>query len=97
MNKPTKAILKIVIKGEWFDQIAAKKKKIDYREYTPFWISRLYDKDGKKRNYDLIEFINGYNKDARRMIVKYEGFNKKGDVLLIKIGKIISKKLKTAE
>lgn len=61
MKNAEKSILKIVIKGEWFDEIASKKKKIEYREYTPFWISRLYDKDVKKRDYDLIEFINGYN------------------------------------
>lgn len=91
MGKTEKSILKIVIKGEWFDEIASKKKKIEYREYTPFWISRLYDKDGKKRDYDLIEFINGYNTDARRMTTKYEGFNKKGDLLHIHIGKIIKK------
>ena len=91
MGKTEKSILKIVIKGEWFDEIASKKKKIEYREYTPFWISRLYDKDGKKRDYDLIEFINGYNTDARRMITKYEGFNKKGSLLHIHIGKIIKK------
>lgn len=90
MGKTEKSILKIVIKGEWFDEIASRKKKIEYREYTPFWISRLYDKDGKKRDYELIEFINGYNTDARRMITKYEGFNKKGNLLHIKIGKIIS-------
>ncbi len=89
MKKTEKAILKIVIKGQWFDEIASKKKKIEYREYTPFWISRLYDKNGKKRNYDLIEFINGYNTDARRMITKYEGFDKKGELLHIHIGKII--------
>jgi hypothetical protein len=91
MGKTKKSILKIVIKGEWFDEIASKKKKIEYREYTPFWISRLYDKDGKKRDYDLIEFINGYNTDARRMITQYEGFNKKGNLLHIHIGKIIKK------
>ncbi len=91
MKKSTKPTLKIVIKGEPFDDIASKKKIIEYREYTPFWISRLYDKEGKKRHYELIEFINGYNTDARRMITKYEGFNKRGDLLHIKIGKIISK------
>ena len=42
-------------------------------------------------NSERNAFINGYNKDACRMITKYEGFNKKGDMLLIKIGKIISK------
>lgn len=55
VEKPT---LKIVIKGEWFDQIIAKEKKTEYRKVSPFWTSRLYDKSGKKRAYDLIEFIN---------------------------------------
>ena len=83
------ATLKIVIKGEWFDQIAAKKKTIEYRDVTPFWISRLYDANGKKRQYDRIEFINGYNKDARRMMTEYKGFDKKGKVFNIYIGKIV--------
>lgn len=86
-----KATLKIIIKGEWFDLIALKKKKVENRKFTPFWISRLYDKEGKKREYDYIEFINGYNADARRMVTKFEGFNKKGDSLHIHIGKIIKK------
>ena len=53
--KPTKAVktvkptLKIVIKGEPFDMIKAKTKIIEYREVTQFWISRLYDKNGKKK------------------------------------------------
>ena len=38
---------------------------------------------------EFIEFINGYNKDARRMITKYEGFTKKKDLFLINVGKII--------
>ncbi len=86
-----KLILKIVIKGEWFDLIASEEKKIEERKYTPFWISRLYDKNGKKRHYELIEFINGYNTDARRMVTKYGGFNKKGELLFIKIGDIVAK------
>jgi hypothetical protein len=82
-------ILKIVIKGEYFDLIASKKKKIEYREASPFWQSLLYDTEGKKRSYDKIEFINGYNKNARRMEVKYEGFNKKGELYHILSGEII--------
>jgi hypothetical protein len=83
-------ILKIVIKGEYFDEIAAKTKKIEYREMSPFWQSRLYDATGKKRAYDLIEFINGYNKNARRMEVKYEGFKIKGGKFNILLGGILS-------
>ena len=83
-------ILKIVIKREYFDEIAAKTKKIEYREMSPFWQSRLYDATGKKRAYDLIEFINGYNKNARRMEVKYEGFKIKGGKFNILLGGILS-------
>ena len=68
--------LKIIIKAEYFDQIKAGTKKIEYRDITPFWTSRLYN-NGKKREYDDIEFMNGYNKHARRMIVKYKGVSKK--------------------
>ena len=83
--------LKIVIMREWFDQIAARQKTIEYRQVTPFWTSRLFDKNGKKRKYDRIEFINGYNKDARRMITGFEGFSKRKDLYLIKVGKIYKK------
>ena len=83
--------LKIVIKSEWFDEIASGKKKIEYRDISPFWTSRLFDKNGKKRTYDQIEFINGYNADAKRMITKYEGFEKKGKIYHIKVGKILKK------
>ncbi len=84
-------VLKIVIRKEPFDLIASGKKKIEYREVKPFWHSRLYDVNGKKRHYDSIEFINGYNVDAKRMVAKYEGFDKKGKLYHIKVGKIIKK------
>ena len=80
--------LKIIIKGEYFDQIKAGTKKIEYRDITPFWTSRLYN-NGKKREYDNIEFINGYNKDARRMIVEYKGVSKKAGLYNIDLGEIL--------
>jgi hypothetical protein len=88
MNKPEKPTLKIVIKSEWFDQIIAKEKTIEHRNISPFWTSRLYDKSGNKRAYDLIEFINGYNTDARRIITEFKGFEKKQGQYHIHIGKI---------
>ena len=81
--------LKIVIKGEWLDLILSGKKKIEYREQSDFWVSRLYDENDKKRKYDQIEFINGYNKNARRLLTKYEGFSSKSGLFNIRIGKII--------
>ncbi len=83
--------LKIVIKGEYFDQIKAGVKEIEYRVVSPFWKSRLYNAEGKKRVYEKIEFINGYNKDARRMITEYGGVSKKGNLYHIAVGKILKK------
>lgn len=83
--------LVIVIKSEWFDKIAAKEKPVEYRNISPFWTSRLFDKDGKRKSYDRIEFINGYNKDARRMITGFEGFTIRNNQYNIKIGKIYKK------
>jgi hypothetical protein len=84
-------ILKIVIKSEYFDEIKSGVKKIEYRGVTPFWTSRLYTKEGKKRTYERIEFINGYNTDARRMITEYGGVSKKGNLYHIAVGKILKK------
>lgn len=83
--------LKIVIKGEYFDAIASKKKTVEYRDESDLWESRLYDKEAKKRAYDTIEFINGYNKDARRMIVEYKGFKTRSGVYQIQLGRIVKK------
>lgn len=83
--------LKIVIKGEYFDRIKAGSKSTEFRDVTPFWTSRLYTKEGKKRTYEKIEFINGYNKDARRMLTQYGGVSKKGKLYHISIGKMLKK------
>lgn len=81
--------LKIIIKGEYFDMIKSGEKKIEYREVTPFWTSRLFDKEGKKRSYDNVLFINGYNKDARRLTTEFKGVTIKNGVYNINLGKII--------
>ena len=86
-----KTVLKIFIKKQWFDEIISKQKTIEYRDVSPFWISRLYDTERKKRNYDQIEFINGMQTNARRVITNYEGVKKKGDMFLIGIGRILKK------
>jgi hypothetical protein len=83
--------LKIVIKKEWFDKIESGEKKIEYREAKPFWHLRLKDKNGNYREYDRIEFINGYNTNARRMITEFDGVSLHGDKYHIKIGMILKK------
>lgn len=83
--------LKIVIKAQYFDLIASGEKTIEYRDVTPFWTSRLFDENGKRRLYERIEFINGYNTNARRMVTGFEGFSTRNNLYNIKIGKIYQK------
>lgn len=57
--------LKVVLAQPWYDMVDGGYKKEEYREIKPYWDSRFI---GKK--YDEVEFINGYNPDAKRMCFK---------------------------
>ncbi len=65
--------LHLTLMKEWFDQILAGTKKIEYREIKPYWTKRLFDENGKSKHYDIIEFRNGYSKDCRKMRVEFKG------------------------
>ena len=70
------SILHIPIKREFFDAILAGTKKEEYRDFSPFWISRLAtvnergEVDGF-REYDIVRFRNGYNPDSPVMDVEF--------------------------
>ena len=58
----------LTIEKRWFDLIKAGIKKTEYREIKPRITNML------KKEYDAIIFQNGYRKDSRRIIVKYNGY-----------------------
>ena len=64
-------ILHLNLHREFFAQIAAKTKRIEYRERTPYWRIRL-----ENRHYDVIQFRNGYATKAPVMVVKFLGVRK---------------------
>ena len=64
-------ILHLNLHHEFFAQIAAKTKRIEYRERTPYWRTRL-----ENRRYDVIQFRNGYATKAPVMVVKFLGVQK---------------------
>lgn len=68
-NRENRKILTLTIKKKWFDLIKSGEKKIEYRSYKPYWIKRIVDKE-----YDVIDFRNGYRSDSPRVITKYEGY-----------------------
>lgn len=77
----------LVLKKQWFDMIAQGIKKEEYRAITPYWTRRLVG-DWQNYQYrlpklrgtylmpfgvDRICFRNGYQKNARQMVVEWKG------------------------
>jgi hypothetical protein len=60
--------LHLNLRREYFAQIAAKTKHVEYRKRTQYWRKRL---EGRK--YDEIKFRNGYATRAPEMIVQFRG------------------------
>lgn len=105
--------LHLTLKKKWFDMILSGEKKEEYREIKHYWERRLLHVDLDKERpfvfcdneilYDVIEFRNGYGKNAPTMIVSYQGVDigntKEGwadeyktTVFVLKLGKILETK-----
>jgi hypothetical protein len=82
------AILHLILNRDPFGRIADRTKRIEYREYTPYWRRRLED-----RKYDLIHFRNGYATKAPEMLVEFLGVRKYGKgrsgYYAIRLGRIL--------
>ncbi len=60
-----KRILYLTLKKQWFNLINSGFKTEEYREIKPYWEKRFDNK-----TYDVVEFRNGYHKDAPKMSFK---------------------------
>ena len=73
---------------EFFAQIVAGTKRIEYRGQTPHWKARL---EGRK--YDAIQFRNGYATRAPEMLVEFRGLWRYGKgrnaYYAIRLGRIL--------
>lgn len=64
--------LHLTLKKEWFDMILSNEKKEEYRECKPHYHSRLRTKGTYLlKRFDVVEFRNGYAKDAPTIIVEF--------------------------
>lgn len=72
-------ILHLTLKKKWFDMILSGEKREEYRDIKPYWKKRLlFAENGCQeypKDFDIIRFKNGYQKDAREMDVKFEGLS----------------------
>lgn len=67
--KKTPAVLHLVLKQPWFDQIRTGAKDIEYRTATPYWKARL-----EGRSFTHACFSHGYTRHGRvvRRITKID-------------------------
>lgn len=86
MSNPT--ILHLNLHREFFAAIAARTKRIEYRDQTPYWRQRL-----EGRHYDVILFRNGYATNAPEMRVEFRGLRRYGKgrsaYYAIRLGRIL--------
>lgn len=72
-NKELK-ILHLSLKKQWFDLMVTGEKNEEFRKGNDWMRSRLFNKDGSEKKYDLVKFVNGYGSDKPYFICKYIGF-----------------------
>lgn len=85
------AKLHLNLHRQFFAQIAAGTKRIEYRDGTPYWQRRL-----ENRPYDVIHFRNGYAKLAPEMQVEFLGVRRygtgKSGYYAIRLGRVLKLK-----
>lgn len=88
-GKPT--VLHLNLHREFFAQIAAGTKRIEYRSRTPYWERRL-----EGRRYEVIQFRNGYATQGPTMLVEFRGLRRYGKgnaaYYAIRLGRILDLK-----
>jgi hypothetical protein len=67
-------VLKLTLSKSPFDVMHTGEKQTEFRKPSEWIESRLYDKEGNEKEYDLVEFINGYGSDKPVFVAKYLGF-----------------------
>ncbi len=98
-------VLHLTLKKKWFDMILSGEKKEEYREIKTYWIRRfqawgnVFD---ECRDFNEIEFKNGYGKNAPTILLESKGikigigkreWGANGDeCYVISLGKILSTK-----
>lgn len=71
MNQKT---LLLTLPKEPFDVMVTGEKRLEFRKPSNWILSRLFYKDGTKKEYDLIKFVNGYGNDKPYFFCQFKGF-----------------------
>lgn len=66
-------ILHLSLKKEAFEVMVTGEKSEEFRKPSKWILSRLYDKSGKPKEYDVIKFTQGYGAHRPHFVCKFEG------------------------
>ncbi len=66
-----KSHLHLTLNRKWFDMIINGQKKEEYRDIKPYWQTRLFHKDGTPKDFDYVQFRNGYSPESPVAIVEF--------------------------
>lgn len=69
-------ILKLTLSKEPFQVMETGEKTNEYRNPSNWIKSRLFNKDGTKRDYDFIEFYDSYKTNRKQFSCEFKGFKK---------------------
>ena len=79
-----RSTLHLNLHRRFFADIAAGIKRIEKRDRTPYWKKQL-----EGRNYDAIQFRNGYSTEAPEMLVEFRGLRKRRGEYQILLGRVL--------
>lgn len=69
-----KKILRLTLSKKPFEVMLKGEKTEEFRNPSEWIKSRLFNKDGTRRDYDVVEFVNGYGKDKPAFTTIFNGF-----------------------
>ena len=63
----------LTLRKDPYEVMVTGEKRMEFRDKTKYWESRLFEKDGKQRQYDRVRFVNGYGATRPRFSVSFMG------------------------
>lgn len=86
--------LYLVMQKKWFDEIESGRKIEEYRDKSPFYVSRFCTTENDRikafKNYKTVILQEGYHTGARRMIIKVDGITLE-NCFIIHLGAILDR------
>lgn len=67
-------VLKLTLSKQPFEVMFISEKKNEYRNPSKWILSRLLNKDGSRKKYDYIMFVNGYGSTKPYFFCDYNGW-----------------------